>query len=136
MKRFRIGLFVAFMLASTSAFAQMTSMSSAGVKGGLVDQTQSGTNDPAAIDMLFKEGNTIISILDGLKEKGFHIEYKKKQVPPTMTLVALPKASRIDEVLTEILAPWNLRPYHSPDGRWIIRQVKDKSSAVAGAKSD
>ncbi len=136
MRYLRIALAAAAMLASTQALAQMTSLSSAGVKGGLVDQSQGGTNDPAAVDMLFKEGNTIKSILDGLKEKGFPIEYKKKQVLPSMTLIALPKASRIDEVLAEILAPWNLRAYHSPDGRWIVRSAKGKSSAVAGAKSD
>src|SRR3954469_19539254 len=56
-------------------------------------------NDPHAIDLLFKEGNTIQSILDGLSGKGFHIKYKKEQVLPTMTLLALPKNSRIDLML-------------------------------------
>jgi len=85
-------------------------------------------NDPHAIDLLFKEGNTIQSILDGLVDKGFHIKYKKQQLSPTMTLLALPKNSRIDLLLQEILEPWNLNVYHSPLGQWIIRPGKKKTA--------
>ncbi|HEU4604071.1 MAG TPA: hypothetical protein VFS24_19000 [Steroidobacteraceae bacterium] len=103
------------------------SLSNAGVADAtMVDMSQSKESDPAAVDMLFQEGNTIASILDGLKEKGFPIAYKKKNLPPTMTLVALPKASRIDEVLKEILEPWNMDVYHSPTGKWIVKAVKKK----------
>ena len=77
----------------------------------------STVNDPHAIDLLFKEGNTIQSVLDALTEKGFHIKYKKQQVLPTMTLLAIPKNSRIDLMLHEILEPWNLNVYHSPLGQ-------------------
>lgn len=84
-------------------------------------------NDPHAIDLLFKEGNTIQSILDGLTAKGFHIKYKKQQVLPTMTLLSLPKNSRIDLVLQEILEPWNLDVYHSGLGQWIVKPSKKKA---------
>jgi hypothetical protein len=86
----------------------------------------STVNDPKAIDLLFKEGTTIQSILDGLSDKGFHIKYKKEQVLPTMTLLALPKNSRIDLVLQEILQPWNLDAYHTPLGQWIVKPRRKK----------
>src|SRR3954447_24227262 len=85
-------------------------------------------NDPHAIDLLFKEGNTIQSILDGLVDKGFHIKYKKQQLSPTMTLLALPKNTRIDLLLEEILQPWNLNVYHSPLGQWIVKPAKAKAN--------
>jgi hypothetical protein len=105
----------------------MNSISSAGVSDTkMVDISQPSVNDPAAVDLLFKEGNSLASVLDGLKEKGFHIEYKKTQVLPTMTLVAIPKGDRIDQVLNEILEPWNMSAYHSPTGKWIVRPSKNK----------
>jgi len=91
----------------------------------------STVNDPKAIDLLFKEGTTIQSILDGLSDKGFHIKYKKEQVLPTMTLLTLPKNSRIDLVLQEILQPWNLDVYHSPLGQWIVKPGKKKLHDLA-----
>ena len=87
----------------------------------------STVNDPKAIDLLFKEGTTIQSILDGLSDKGFHIKYKKQQLPPTMTLLALPKNTRIDLLLEEILEPWNLNVYHTPLGQWIVKPAKAKA---------
>jgi hypothetical protein len=84
-------------------------------------------NDPHAVDLLFREGNTIRSVLDGLSDKGFHIQYKKEQILPTMTLLALPKNSRIDLLLQEILKPWDLKAYHSPLGQWIVRREKKKA---------
>jgi hypothetical protein len=126
-----------FLLASTTALAgtefyggldPQGSLAHAGVAdAAMIDMTMGRESDPTAVDMLFKEGNTIASILDGLKEKGFHIDYKKKNVPPTMTLIALPKGTRIDDVLEEILEPWNMRVYHSPLGKWIVRPNKKKA---------
>jgi len=92
----------------------------------LVNHFANEANDPKQVELLFKEGNTIAEVLEGLKEKGFAIDYKKKYVPPTMTLLALPKSTRIDDVLREILEPWNLSVFHSPLGRWVIRPDKNK----------
>jgi hypothetical protein len=129
------------LLASTASFAGTEnyggmdptgSLANAGVADAtMIDMTQGKESDPAAVDMLFKEGNTIASILDGLKEKGFPIDYKKKNVPDTMTLVALPKGDRIDEVLKEILEPWNMSVFHSPLGKWIVRPSKKKAAELS-----
>jgi len=81
--------------------------------------------DPKQVDLVFKEGNTIAQVLEGLKEKGFAIDYKREAVPPTMTLLSLPKSTRIDDVLREILEPWNLSLRHTPLGHWVV--IPDKS---------
>jgi len=94
----------------------------------LVNQFANQANDPKQTDVLFKEGNTIAQTLQGLKDKGFPIDFKEKQLPPTMTLLSLPKSTRIDEVLREILEPWNLSLYHSPLGHWVVRPDKSKKA--------
>ncbi|HEU4603233.1 MAG TPA: hypothetical protein VFS24_14765, partial [Steroidobacteraceae bacterium] len=128
---------LALSLMSTASFGgneTMDRIASAGIRDTtMLDLSQPSFNDPKAVDVLFKEGNSIASILEGLNEKGFHIEYKKKQVPPTMTLVALPKATRIDDVLNEILEPWNLAAFRSPMGKLIVRPDKKKAAELANA---
>jgi hypothetical protein len=140
MSRLSLPIALALTLASSGSWAYeptgpMNSISSAGINDGkTVDVSRPTVADPAAVDLLFKEGNTLASVLEGLKEKGFHIQYKKKQVPPTMTLVSLPKGDRIDEVLHEILEPWNLDAYHSPSGQWIVRPSKTKTAQMSGTE--
>ena len=98
------------------------------------------SNDPRQVEMLFKEGNAIVDILKGLKDKGFKLDYKEKQIPRSMTLLSLPKSTQIDEVLREILEPWDLALYHNPYGRWVVRPEKNKhpkaQSGDAVAKMD
>lgn len=93
----------------------------------LVDAaTLETVNDPAAADVLFREGTPILAILKDLTEKGFHIKYKEKHFLPTMTLVRLPESTRIDKLLREILEPWNFRVNRTPVGHWIVRPNKKK----------
>lgn len=120
---------------SAAAWAQvdpagpMNRITSAGIRDStMIDLSVPSVNDPAAIEMLFTEGNSIASILDGLKEKGFHIQYKEKHFTPEMTLVSLPTGTRIDEVLREILEPWNFRVYRSPMGQWIVTPNKKRGA--------
>jgi hypothetical protein len=109
--------------------ANMDSIATAGASDtALIDLTMPSVNDPAAIDMLFTEGDSIASILEGLKEKGFHIQYREKHFSPSMTLLSLPSASRIDAVLQEILEPWNFKVYRSPLGQWVVTPNKKKIS--------
>jgi hypothetical protein len=109
--------------------ANRNSIGNAGINDSkMLDLSMPSVNDPAAVDMLFAEGNTIASILKGLKEKGFHINYKEKHFSPNMTLLSLPTADRIDEVLQEILEPWNFRVYRSPLGQWVVTPNKKKVS--------
>src|SRR4051812_18123380 len=129
----RIIFVVIALLSADAAFAAEGVFSRDSSPAGMHDTPMAAyyettVNDPHAIDLLFKEGNTIQSILDGLSGKGFHIKYKKEQVLPTMTLLALPKNSRIDLMLQEILEPWNLNVYHSQLGQWIVKPGKKKAA--------
>lgn len=123
---------VTLLMASGAAFAQVkTPYDSAfpiAESTTLVNHFENEASDPKQVDLVFKEGNTLAQILEGLKEKGFAIDYKKKYIPPTMTLLALPKGTRIDEVLREICEPWNLSVYHTPLGHWVVRPDKNKRS--------
>jgi hypothetical protein len=50
-----------------------------------------------------------------------------------MTLLERPKATRVDKLLTEILAPWGLRADHNlQDGGYRVRQVKKKKEVIVG----
>ncbi|HEU4485071.1 MAG TPA: hypothetical protein VFR96_06245 [Povalibacter sp.] len=99
----------------------------------LLDVNQIGVNDPAQVDMLFKEGDSIASILKTLNEKGFHIQYREKQVPPTMVLLSMPESTSIDDVLNEILEPWHLSAYRTHFGKVVIKPAKaDKKKKSGG----
>ncbi len=109
--------------------ANQNSLGNAGINDGrLIDLSIPSVSDPAAVDMLFKEGSPLASILEGLNEKGFHIRYKAKHFDPTMTLLSLPESSRIDDVLREILEPWSFRVYRSPMGHLVVTPGKKKTS--------
>jgi hypothetical protein len=143
MSRLQLGTALALVLAllctAPSAQAQMTaemananSLGNAGVRGStMLDLTMPSFNDPAAVDMLFQEGNTILSILEGLNEKGFHIEFKEKNFAPGMTLLSLPTATKIDDVLREILEPWAFQVYRSPFGKLIVKPEKKSATQLA-----
>ena len=54
-------------------------------------------------------GALVSDVLTALNDKGFQIKWDPKQVLPTMTLLERPKATRIDYLLDEILAPYGMR---------------------------
>lgn len=131
------GAALVFLLANASpvwaqaepSAANQNSLGHAAINDGrLIDLSIPSVSDPAAVDMLFKEGSPLTSILDGLNEKGFHIRYKAKHFDPTMTLVTIPESSRIDDVLREILEPWSFRVYRSPMGHLVVTPSKKKTS--------
>lgn len=122
----RVWMVIALVLAA-KAMAQGTIYNSG---PGFGTQYADQANDPMQIDMLFKEGAPIADILKGLKKKGFPIDFKPQNVPPSMILLSLPKATQIDDVLREILEPWHLDLYHSPYGKWVIRPTKQKVSSA------
>lgn len=113
----------------------MTSITSAASDSKLLDVSVPSVNDPHEVELLFKEGDEITSILDSLNKKGFHIQYKKSQFQPSMTLVSLPTATEIDDVLREILEPWDFRVYRTPYGKVIVSPDKQKKKAQAAAQS-
>ena len=83
-------------------------------------EQQSSKNDPAAVSVPMRAGATLESVLTALNARGFRIVYSSALVQPTMTLREVPTATRIDELLREILTPWNLRAVHAANGDWLI----------------
>jgi hypothetical protein len=87
--------------------------------------------DPKAVEIPLYPGALVSDVLTSLTQKGFRIRWKPEQVLPTMTLLERPKATRIDNLLNEILEPWGMRA--TPDlmeGGYLVKQVKKKKSKV------
>ncbi|HEV7606960.1 MAG TPA: hypothetical protein VGO61_06470 [Steroidobacteraceae bacterium] len=85
--------------------------------------------DPSAVEIPLYAGALISDVLKALVEKGFLIKWSPEQVLPTMTVLERPKATRIDNVLNEILAPWGMRADHNlMDGGYRIKTMKKKKS--------
>ncbi len=84
------------------------------------------TNEPDAAKMWLHPGVPIQSVLELLNSKGFRITYRPEHVLPTMTLLERPKARRIDTLLREILAPYDLHADHTLYGEWKVRPIKRK----------
>jgi hypothetical protein len=81
--------------------------------------------DPAAVEIPLYAGAPVSDVLQALSDKGFLIKWDKKQVLPNMKLIEKPKATRIDSLLTEILAPWGMRADRNQfDGGFRIRPMK------------
>lgn len=117
--------------------ATMDRFNSAGVRDStMIDLSQPSVSDPKAVDQLFREGDEISSILAALNEKGFHIEYKEKHFRPTMVLLSIPQEEVIDDVLREILEPWEFRVYRNPLGKIIVTPTKKRKeiNAATAAK--
>jgi hypothetical protein len=88
--------------------------------------------DPRAVEIPLKPGTLVSDVLTALTDKGFRIKWKTEQVLPTMTLLEKPKATRVDNLLNEILAPYDLRA--DPDllkGGYLVKQVKKKKPKYA-----
>jgi hypothetical protein len=76
--------------------------------------------DPAAVKLSLPAGTSLESVLAALNASGFHVLYSTALVRPEMHLPAAPVATRIDELLSEILSPWKLRAHHAANGDWLI----------------
>src|SRR4029450_9461549 len=82
---------------------------------------RAATNEPGAANIFLRAGVPIDSVLESLNSKGFRISYDPEQVLPTMILLERPKAKRIDTLLREILAPYDLHADHTPYGEWKVK---------------
>jgi hypothetical protein len=90
------------------------------------NEWRSGQNEPRAAEIPLYAGARVGDVLDALKAKGFHIKYSSDMVLPTMTLLERPKATRIDDLLREILAPFDLRASRGANGLWVVGPIKKK----------
>lgn len=83
--------------------------------------------DPKAVEIPLYPGAPISAILTALTEKGFRIKWSPEEVLPTMTLLERPKATRIDNLLNEILRPYDMRADHNlQDGGYRVKPLKKK----------
>ncbi len=71
-------------------------------------------------ELRLQAGDRLDSALSALKSRGLRIAYSSALVTPAMTLRATPRATRVDALLEEILAPWQLRAVSAPNGDWLI----------------
>jgi hypothetical protein len=87
-----------------------------------------GAADPHSVEIPLFPGTPIPAVLAALIEKGFKIKWDPEQVLPTMTVLERPRATRIDNVLNEILKPWGMRADHNQmDGGYRVRPQKKKN---------
>jgi hypothetical protein len=127
----RIGYAVLLLSFAGACAAQMP-----GQGGGEIgEQASQGTDadvrhrtaDPRAVMVPLYPGAPIPAVLDALIQKGFKIKWSPEEVLPTMTILERPKATRIDNVLNEILKPWGMRADHNMvDGGYRVRPLKKK----------
>jgi hypothetical protein len=132
----RVGLVAVCLLFTGAAQAQL----GAGQPGagpplpagqGTDPDARSKRDDPRAVEIPLYTGARVCDVLQALNDKGFHIKWEPEQVPPTMKLLERPKSSRIDKMLTEILAPHELRADHNlMDGGWRVRPKNKKKHEV------
>jgi hypothetical protein len=127
MVRIWIGIALAFV--TGTCFAQGaglgTSSAASPVSQSTDPDVRSKKLDPGAVYVPLYAGAPVRDVLKALTDKGFTIKWDESQVPPTMTLLERPKATRIDRLLNEILAPYNLRADHNlMDGGYRVRPQK------------
>lgn len=81
--------------------------------------------DPSAVEIPLYAGAKVVDVLQALSDKGFLIKWDPKQVEPSMKLLERPRATRIDSLLNEILAPHGMRADHNlMDGGFRVRPIK------------
>lgn len=77
-------------------------------------------DESPAVDVPVHAGDRLETVLTRLNERGFRIVYSSALVRPEMTLRKAPTSDRIEELLREILAPWNLRAVRAANGDWLV----------------
>jgi hypothetical protein len=88
---------------------------------------QSKVVDPKAVEIPLKPGTPVADVLTALTDKGFRIKWKPEQVQPEMKLLEKPRATRVDNLLNEILAPWGMRADADlMRGGYLVKTVKKK----------
>jgi hypothetical protein len=90
------------------------------------NEWRNATNDPGAARVWLHPGVPIETVIESLNSKGFRISYKPEHLSPSMTLLERPKARRIDTLLREILAPYELHADHTLYGEWKVKPIRKK----------
>lgn len=123
----RIWLGIALLFVAGTASAQIGRAPELPAGPGTDADVRAKNADPNAVEIPLYAGAPISEILKALTEKGFLIKWSPEQVLPTMRLLEKPKATRIDNLLNEILAPWGMRADHNlMDGGYRVKPLKKK----------
>lgn len=80
---------------------------------------QTAPTAPAA-DLALRAGDSLESALAKLVARGHRIVYSSALVTADMTLRTAPRATSLDALLEEILAPWHLRALPADNGERLI----------------
>lgn len=88
--------------------------------GGAAAAESPARNLRDADTRMLKAGDSLESVLAALNAQGFRVVYSSALVRPEMMLRARPAASRVDELLREVLAPWKLRAVPASNGDWLV----------------
>ena len=86
----------------------------------LTAMAQSPAQPSMSVDLRLRAGSSLESALTALNARGHRIVYSSALVTPVMVLRANPVATRLDALLEEILAPWQLRAVPAANGDWLI----------------
>jgi len=123
----RIWYGIALLLFAATCNAQVGRAPDLPNGAGTAPDVRNKTADPNAVEIPLYPGALISDVLTALTDKGFLIKWSPEQVLPTMTVLEKPKATRIDNLLNEILAPWGMRADHNlQDGGYRVKAVKKK----------
>ena len=130
----RVYWVIALLFVAGSCHAQMNGPESQQFPGaplpsgmGNGEEYRSKAVDPKAVEIPLYPGALISSVLTALTDKGYKIRWTDEMVTPDMKVLEKPKATRIDNVLNEILKPWGLRA--DPDlmkGGYLVKDMKKK----------
>jgi len=104
---------------------------------GLLAFAASAIAGHKAVDLRpLRAGDAVGSALAELNAQGFRVVYSSALVRPEMKLHAAPKASRIEDLLPEILAPWKLRAVRASNGDWLIAAEEGETAGVPPAAAE
>ena len=116
---------IALLCVAGACHAQTATPYSGG--SGTDPDTRQRATDPKAVEIPLYAGARVTAVLTALNDKGFLIKWNPEDVLPTMTLLERPKSTRIDNLLNEILKPYDLRADHNlQDGGYRVRPLKKK----------
>lgn len=130
---------IALLCVAGSCHAQMNGPESSQYDGaplpdgqGVGSEFQSKAVDPKAVEIPLSPGTPLSAVLTALTDKGFRIKWKPEQVSPDMKLLAKPKATRVDNLLNEILEPWGMRADADlMRGGYLLKDLKKKPKEFA-----
>jgi outer membrane cobalamin receptor len=85
---------------------------------------------PAVIADL-RAGEPLVEALATLNRRGIAVAYSTAIVDRSMTLLALPSAASVEELLAQMLSPWKLRAIRDASGEWLVVRASDADTASA-----